>query len=302
LIFTKHDIFAKINIFKITPLEAHTMIKSILIATDGSPNSMVATQYGCCLAKLFKAEVCGLNVVDVRALEGPLMSDISGSMGFEPYQSYLPKFEQILQERADGILEDFKGMCAEHGVTAEVKRLSGIVSNVIAEEAKRVDLVVIAQHGEHAQWSAGLLGSTTETVIRKSPRPVLVAPKQYREIKKVLIAYDGSNEATRGLKTACETFVDLSCELHVVFATDEDAHADELATEIRDYVGHHRIEVALTRLTGAASKGILHHAEQHDFDLIVMGAFGHSRLHDLILGGTAAYMIRETKIPIMLNR
>jgi len=278
------------------------MIKSILIATDGSANSMVATQFGCCLAKLFQAEVCGLNVVDVRALEGPLMSDISGSMGFEPFQSYLPKFEQILQERADGILEDFKGLCAEQGITAEVKRLSGIVPNVIAEEAKRVDLVVIAQRGEHAQWSAGLLGSTTETVIRKSPRPVLIAPREYRDIKKVLIAYDGSNESTRGLKTACETFVDLSCELHVVFVTDEDEHADTLAAEVRDYVGHHGIEVALTRLTGDAPKIILQHAEQHGFDLIVMGAFGHSRLHDLILGGTAAYMIRETTIPIMLNR
>jgi nucleotide-binding universal stress UspA family protein len=283
-------------------MEAHTMIKSILIATDGSANSMVATQFGCCLAKLFQAEVCGLNVVDVRALEGPLMSDISGSMGFEPFQSYLPKFEQILQERADGILEDFKGLCAEQGITADVKRLSGIVPNVIAEEAKRVDLVVIAQHGEHAQWSAGLLGSTAESVIRKSPRPVLIAPREYRDIKKVLIAYDGSNESTKGLKTACETFVDLSCELHVVFVTDEDADADRLAAEVRDYVGHHGIEVALTRLTGDAPKVILQHAVQHGFDLIVMGAFGHSRLHDLILGGTTAYMIRETTIPIMLNR
>ena len=278
------------------------MIKSILIATDGSASSVVATQYGCCLAKLFQAEVCGLNVVDIRALEGPLMSDISGSLGFEPYQNYLPKFQQILQERSDAVLEDFKVMCADQGITAEVKRLSGIVPNVIAEEARRVDLVVIAQHGEHAQWSSGLLGSTAETVIRKSPRPVLIAPRKYRDIKKILIAYDGSNEATRGLKMACETFSGLSCELHVVFATDDDDRADKLAAEVRDYVGHHRIEVVQTRLTGSASQGILQHAEQQDFDLIVMGAFGHSRLHDLILGGTTTYMIRETTIPIMLNR
>jgi nucleotide-binding universal stress UspA family protein len=147
-----------------------------------------------------------------------------------------------------------------------------------------------------------LLGSTTETVIRKSPRPVLIAPKQFRDIKKVLIAYDGSNESTRGLKTACETFSDLSCEMHVVFSTDDDAHADTLASEVRDYVGHYRLEVVLRRLTGDAPKAILQHAEQNGFDLIVMGAFGHSRLHDLILGGTTSYMIRATTIPIMLNR
>jgi len=278
------------------------MIKSILIATDGSANSIVATQYGCCLAKLFGAAVCGLNVVDIRALEGPLMSDISGALGFEPFQSYLPQFEQILQQRADSVLEDFQKLCAEHGITAEVKRLTGVVPSVIAEEAKRVDLVVIAQHGEHAQWSSGLLGSTAQTVTRKSPRPVVIAPGEYHDIKKVLIAYDGGIESTRALKVACETFAHLACTLEVVCVTDDDTQAGMLAAEVRDYVGHHGIEVAINRLSGDAPKAILKYAGDQSFDMIVMGAFGHSRLHDLILGGTTAYMIRETTIPIMLIR
>lgn len=278
------------------------MIKSILIATDGSANSMVATQYGCCLAKLFGAQVCGLNVVDIRALEGPLMSDISGALGFEPFQSYLPQFEQILRQRSDSVLEDFRAACAEFGITAETRSLSGIVPNVIADEARRVDLVVVAQHGEHAQWASGLLGSTAESLVRKSPRPVLIAPGHFRDIRKVLIAYDGGNESTKALKAACETFAGLSCELHAVFVTDDDARADLLASEIRDYVEPHGLDVALIRLGGAAAKAILQHAGEHDFDMIVMGAFGHSRLHDLILGGTTAYMMRETKIPILLIR
>jgi nucleotide-binding universal stress UspA family protein len=278
------------------------MIKSILIATDGSANSIVATRYGCCLAKLFNAAVCGLNVVDIRALEGPLMSDISGALGFEPFQSYLPQFEKILQQRADSLLDDFQKLCAENGITAEVKRLTGVVPNVIAEEAKRVDLVVIAQHGEHAQWSSGLLGSTAQSVIRKSPRPVVIAPGAYRNIKKLLVAYDGGNESTKALKAACDIFAELACTLEVVFVTDDDAHAGTLAGQVRDYVGHHGIEVEITRLSGDTPKAILKYADEQECDMIVMGAFTHSRLHDLILGGTTAYMIRETKIPIMLIR
>jgi nucleotide-binding universal stress UspA family protein len=278
------------------------MIKSILIATDGSANSIVATRYGCCLAKLFNAAVCGLNVVDIRALEGPLMSDISGALGFEPFQSYLPQFEKILQQRADGLLDDFQKLCAENGITAEVKRLTGVVPTVIAEEAKRVDLVVIAQHGEHAQWSSGLLGSTAQSVIRRSPRPVVIAPGAYRDIKKLLVAYDGGNESTKALKAACDIFAELACTLEVVFVTDDDAHAGTLAGEVRDYVGHHGIEVEITRLSGDTPKAILKYADEQECDMIVMGAFTHSRLHDLILGGTTAYMIRETKIPIMLIR
>ena len=138
------------------------MIKSILIPTDGSQNSRTALDYGSDIAALFNAEIKGLNVVDVRALEGPFLSDISGSLGFSPFQNYLPKFQQILEERADMLLDDFKKHCAEKGIVAKTKRLTGIIPNIIADEAKMVDLVIIAQRGEHEKWSTGLLGSTTE--------------------------------------------------------------------------------------------------------------------------------------------
>ena len=75
------------------------MIKSILVPTDGSPNSSIALDYGIYLSELFDAEITGLNVTDIRALEGPFLNDISASLGFSPYQNYLPKFQQILDER-----------------------------------------------------------------------------------------------------------------------------------------------------------------------------------------------------------
>ena len=80
------------------------MIKSILIPTDGSANSKVALEYGMLLAERFGAQITGLHVVDDRDLEGPLLSDIAGSLGFTPYQNYLPKFRKILEDRGDFIL------------------------------------------------------------------------------------------------------------------------------------------------------------------------------------------------------
>ncbi|HJP17393.1 MAG TPA: universal stress protein, partial [Nitrospinota bacterium] len=65
------------------------MIKSILVPTDGSPNSKIALEYGLYLASKFEAEITGLNIVDIRALEGPFFSDISGALGFTPYQNYV---------------------------------------------------------------------------------------------------------------------------------------------------------------------------------------------------------------------
>ncbi len=278
------------------------MIKSILIPTDGSDNSMTALDYGIYLSELFGAEIAGLNVIDIRALEGPFLSDISGSLGFSPFQNYLPKFQQILEERADTVLDNFNRHCSEKGITPRSKRITGIIPNVIAEESKKVDFVIIAQRGEHEQWSSGLLGSTTESVVRKCPRPVMVTPKKMRAFKRVLVAYDGSVESNRALKTACELIAEIGAALSVVIVCQDEPRFNDLYEEVHDFVGPYHIETAAEHLQGDPGKEIIGYAENNGLDLIVLGSFGHGRIHDLILGSTAAYIIRHASIPVILSR
>ena len=71
----------------------------------------------------------------------------------------------------------------------------GVVANQICERAKAADLVMIGHRGVHERFSTGLLGSTAESVARKSPRPLFVSPKRLREIKRLALAYDGSERA-----------------------------------------------------------------------------------------------------------
>lgn len=278
------------------------MIKSILIPTDGSEYSKVALEYGIYLAEKFGAKVTGLHVLDLRDLEGPLFSDIAGSLGFTPYQNYLAKFQKILEDRGDLILETFRNSCQEQSIRPDLKRLSGVVPSIIAEEAKKVDLVIIAQRGEHERWASGLLGSTTESVVRKSPRPVLVTPGAFRELGNILVAYDGSVESNKALKTACELFAFSDTGLKSVVVTSDEKRREALTEEIEAFVSPYQVDVDIECLKGEASKEILRYAQDNRIDLIVMGAFGHSRIHDLILGGTTAYIIRNTTLPVLLNR
>jgi nucleotide-binding universal stress UspA family protein len=161
---------------------------------------------------------------------------------------------------------------------------------------------VIAQRGEHEKWSTGLLGSTTESVVRKSPDPVLVTPNSFNTFKNVVIAYDGGTEAYRALKTACEFLIGFSTSIKVVFVTDNDNRSMKLTEEVREFTAPFNLNLQTVRLQGDPGKEILHYAENSNADLIIMGAFGHSRLHDIILGGTTAYIMRKSSIPVLLNR
>ena len=278
------------------------MIKSILIPTDGSANSAIALEYGIYLAGRFGAELNGLNVIDVRALDGPFFSDISGSLGFIPNQNYLPNFQRILEERADLILDEFNKMCAGKGVPAKTRRLTGIISNIIAEEAKKVDLVIMAQRGEHAQWSSGLLGSTTESVVRKALRPVMVTSQKFRALHRVLSAYDGSNGSNNALKFACEFVHATHGELTVLVAGHSEERCRETAAEAEAFISPYNLKSEVEWVTGEAHEEILKYAESNRIDLIVMGAFGHSRVRELLLGGTTAYIMRKAQLPVLLHR
>src|SRR5213078_3886303 len=75
------------------------MIKTILVALDGSEHADAALQYALWLAERVRATVVGLHVIDVVSIEGSFLHDISGSLGFEPYLDFSAKMREALRER-----------------------------------------------------------------------------------------------------------------------------------------------------------------------------------------------------------
>ena len=152
------------------------MVKHILVPTDGSSHGEVALRYATSLARSFSAGIEILNVIDIRALQGPFLRDLSGALGFIPGQDYEPKIEAILRERGAAILQSGEEACASADVSCRSISRMGVVDTIIVEEGKKADLIVMGQRGENAEWGTGLLGSTTESAVRRSNKPVLVVP------------------------------------------------------------------------------------------------------------------------------
>ncbi len=83
------------------------MIKNILVPHDGSTHSASAAACALWLAKKFEATITGIHVVDSVALEGSLLHDISGSMGFEPFLDFSSKMREVLESNGKIILDNF---------------------------------------------------------------------------------------------------------------------------------------------------------------------------------------------------
>jgi nucleotide-binding universal stress UspA family protein len=189
-----------------------TAMRKILIPTDGSANSLTALEYGIYITRKTEASLIGLYVIDVNLIQGPMLTDISGSVGMPPYDGFFEAIETSLNEKADFSLKVFLERCKKSRTNAEAKKAIGKISQIIIEEAQRADLILMAKKGEHFHLKeGGLLGSVAEAVVRNSGKPVMITPENFLEIESMGLAYDGSEPAKKALKLSLEISEQNAC-------------------------------------------------------------------------------------------
>ena len=281
------------------------MIKNILIPTDGSANSNTALEYGIYIARKMKASLTGLHVIDVNLIQGPMLTDISGAVGMPPYEGFFDAIEKSLEEKADFILKEFQERCQKAGVKSEVKREIGKVSSIIIEEARNADLILMAKKGEHFHLKeGGLIGSVAEAVVRHSGKPVLVTPETFREIESMALAYDGSGPAIKALNLSLQLSQQNVWPLTVLIVTADAKKAADLIDQIEEanQKESHLADCETITVTGKEADEIIKFIKEGSVELMVMGAYGHNRLRELLLGSTTSYVIHKSPIPVLLVR
>jgi len=283
------------------------MIKKIFIPTDGSANSLKALEYGIYIARKLDASLIGLYVLDVNLIQGPMLTDISGSVGMPPYDGFFDAIETSLNEKADCILKDFQERCQKSGVNVEVKKTIGRISPIIIEEAQNADLILMAKKGEHFHLKeGGLLGSVAEAVVRDSGKPVLVTPENFVEIESMALAYDGSDSALKALELSLELSKRAVWPITVVIITSDAKKADTLSAQIEEMnekdSSAPMADCETIILSGKDQDEIIKFIKEGSVELMVMGAYGHNRLRELFLGSTTSHVIRKSPIPVLLTR
>lgn len=282
------------------------MIKKILVPTDGSENSLTAADYAACIAHLFKSDVKGLFVKDVKILTGPLFHDIGTSIGgMVPYGMFNQTIREMLESQADAALNQVAGKCEKTGVSFIREIREGVVSREILKSSEDCDLIAMGKMGIHAEWRDVFLGTTVEYVVRQSHKPVLITPSEFKLFSKMLVAYDGSQFAEKALQSGAEIAQALKLPVTVVVAAEKKEDADGTLAKAKTFLAPYNLAVStIARVESDHAKGILDVCNDEDeaFDFLVMGAYGHSKFQEMILGSTTVRVMRSTHCPILLCR
>ena len=278
-------------------------MKTILVGLDGSEHAATATLYALWMSARFGANVVGLHVVDIASIEGSFLHDISGSLGFEPYLDFSSKMRDALHERGKSLLAAFERQAAEHKVPSTTILTMGIVPNEISEQGEIADLLVIGHRGVSAKFSTGLLGGTAESVTRKCPTPVFVCTAEYRECKNPLLAYDGSQRAAAAMQSAAQFCSALKLPLTVLTVNRDESAGHRTLEEAERYLTPYKLPATFSlQQTGNAPERITNYLREQNHDLVFIGAYGHSRIIEMVLGSTTEYVMRNSPCAVFLNR
>lgn len=284
------------------------MTNKIIALVDGSIYSQSLCEHAAWVAQRTGWAVELLHVLGRR--EGTDKADLSGSIALGARSALLAELAELDAQRAKlvayrgrAILEDARAILDAAGVNEITTRLRhGDIVDTVAEQEADAEMVLIGKRGEAADFAKGHLGSNLERIVRASTKPVFVASRAFKPVSRVLVAYDGGASAMRAVDHIArnQLYQGLSVSI-VTVGTATDATRKGLA-DAQAMLKAAGITAETDIIPGQPETALAKLVDETRFDLVVMGAYGHSRIRSLIIGSTTTEMIRSCKVPIVLTR
>lgn len=279
----------------------------ILALIDGSVYTHSVCDHAAWAATQYDGDLELLHVLSQKK-SGALPSDLSGAIGLgarsallEDLAEHDAKASALAKERGRAILDAAQLRLENQGrKNVSLALRHGEIAESLATRAG--DLIVMGKRGEGADFDKLHLGSNLERVVRSINRPVLVASRAFKPIETSVFAFDDGVSARKALASlVASPLKDRPNMVVLTIGPRESAHtaAAEKAVEALTQAGY---EATLKIRSGHAEKEIADEVEESGAGLLIMGAFGHSRIRSMIIGSTTTAMIRSCLIPLLLFR
>lgn len=276
-------------------------IKDIMVICDAGEANDFRVETTLQIAKAFSAHITGLHLT-------PYPNPEKSSSGFYRVIDYLATDQiELTQNTAELLKTKFETKAAELGIPCEWKCIDGIDLQFIIDNARYADFVVLPQG--YSRFGEEDPQRIDDYLSIYMGRPTIVVPDIKRVFnlpKIIMIAWDESQEAARAVHDAMP-FLEYAEVVQIVSVSDkpEEQKANIIySDDLRKHLSHHGVNAEVINadeLPGGTGKTILQSGLEFDADLIVMGAYGETRLKEVVLSGATRFLLKHTTIPLFLS-
>ncbi|WP_111498374.1 universal stress protein [Marinobacter bohaiensis] len=283
-------------------------MSDVVACIDGSRATTAVCDYAAWASQRLDAPVTLFHVLDQERY--PTEPDLAGSIGLGSREHLLEELADLDQRRSKLALEQGRHMLdaaesriREDGVSEiRQRQRHGDLAESLLDIEDETRLLVMGLHGESSNDRDVHIGSQLETVIRTLHRPMLLVPDEYREPRSAMLAFDASETMQKGVDLLANSPIFRKVPLHLVMVGDETderrAALDDAAQKLE--AAGCSVEVAVR--AGDVEKTLHAYQEEQGIDLMVMGAYGHSRIRQFLVGSTTTSMLKTSETPLIILR
>lgn len=283
---------------------------NVLACIDSSRYAVSVCDHAAWAANQMKVPVELLHVLERPSADPSISPDRSGRLGVDSRETLLKELAELdeqrnrlSQEAGRHLLDEAAERVRAGGVEHVLQRLAhGELVDHIHDHETDARLIVIGRRGEAEHRAAQHLGGNLERIIRASQRPIVIAAQDFRPAQRFLVAYDGGTSAEKAIDALIRNLILTDAEGHVLMVgKGTDTERDQLASamsRLREagYTVTERLE------SGDPDQLIPATVEAEDIDLLVMGAYGHSRIRTLMIGSTTTAVLRTSQVTTLVMR
>ena len=277
--------------------------KDLLVGLDSDASARERIEIAAALAERFAAHLVGLYPLP--------MPEAPRHFGYYDPALLNPFFEELrarARDAADKTREVFEHIASLHGVSAEWREIPEGADADPAVHARYADLAILGQLDPDS-GEPDMIRPRPEQVTLASGRPILVVPYagNFPNLgRRVVIGWNASREAARAVNDAMPLLT--TAEIVSILTIDPRegprAHGELPGADISLHLARHGVKAEIERTVSAdlpVGEVLLSRAADLGADLLVMGAYGHSRARELLLGGATRSLLRSMTLPVLMS-
>ena len=272
------------------------METGVIACVDGASSPRAVCEYAAWMAATQGVPLTLLNIIEkAQPLVASGLSDIIGPENLARFTEELAKLEdersRLLMIQGKTLLDGCARWLKQAGCK-QMQQYGGLEAILTSCEGK--GLMVVGRAGEQSP-----VGSQLENIIRLQKNPVLATSASFTTPSRVMIAFDGSEESRKNLERLTRVSLLYGLDCHIVMLNG----SVTVLHNARDVLRKAGITVQAQLLEGTSvTHALCRYAQEHDIDLIVMGAYGHSGLRRYFIGSHTTAMLAAARQPLLILR
>lgn len=279
-------------------------MNKVLVCLDGSELSKAVCDYGIDIAKKLNLPLVLLNVIEHSHISKKV--NLSGNIGLGSKDDLLNELANEEMNESKQLIAKGKAVLKEMEEYVKSQNLTnyttlqkhGTLYETLDELGSDLKIAIIGLKGE----SSSNIGSHIEELIRTLNIPILLVNSEFKPIKSILMAYDGSLYAKKSIDIAVKNPIFPNTKRYIVNVNSDKNDSNRVLNEASLIFKNANIDSEILSLSGDKLEAILNYQQSINADIIAMGAYSHNRFRSAIFGSFTTKMLLNSQVPLLLFR